>query len=619
MPEQAVTRKLTTILYADVVGYSRLTGLDEESTHHSVMDVLDIAHNSIESKGGTVLRYAGDAILAEFSSVVTCVKTAVDIQSKLAKRNQDIPEDRQVCIRVGINLGDVMEDRGEIYGDGVNIAARLESFAPPGGICVTGQVAEQIAGKTGVDFGNAGRHKFKNIAKPIEVWCWPAENARRMRRRQKSWRGVAAAVILIAAAVGTWFGLAPERTPDLPSGPRIALVPFKSIGGDPNDSYFSEGLTRDINALIAKFSNLFVIAPEAAEPFRDNADCETIHEELGADYFLTGTVQRSADRLRVTTAFTDAESCRQLTPPGPFDVDLSVANILDVQYEIARKVAAQVGSSDAPLFKSAVQQAIRDKAPNSLDAYKCVLLSYWFYQTFGLEAHRKARDCLLRTVEAEPGYSWGWSRLAFNYLESKKRSHETPPDWAERAREAATRAMQEDPDNPDAYYALAILSRMVGEDKDVFRSYAQQAIDLNPNDSWILADLGIFLAYSGEWETGKEWITRARALNPKLHPGFGYAWVLHAIVTGDYEEAINLHSGPHNPMSMTSLIASYALNGDIEEAKSKLADMRKAFPDHLKDPLAPFRARGMPNDLIEKLTEGLQLAGLDVPPDAVGE
>ena len=179
--------------------------------------------------------------------------------------------------------------------------------------------------------------------------------------------------------------------------------------------------------------------------------------------------------------------------------------------------------------------------------------------------------------------------------------------------------MQEDPDNPDAYYALAILSRMVDEDKDVFRSYAQQAIDLNPNDSWILADLGIFLAYSGEWETGKEWITRARALNPKLHPGFGYAWVLHAIVTGDYEEAINLHSGPHNPMSMTSLIASYALNGDIEEAKSKLADMRKAFPDHLKDPLAPFRARGMPNDLIEKLTEGLQLAGLDVPPDAVGE
>ncbi|MFA3916111.1 hypothetical protein [Ruegeria hyattellae] len=417
-------------------------------------------------------------------------------------------------------------------------------------------------------------------------------------------------------AGAAWYSLKPQDQTTLPTGARIALVPFENLSPDPGDQFFSEGLSRDINALLAKFSNLFVIAPEATTAFRDDAGCDNLREELGADYILRGTVQRSADRLRVTTTLTDAKTCRQLTPPGPFDADLDAEGLLEVQLEIARKVAAAIGSSDAPLFKSAIAQEVRSKAPESLDAYECVFLSFWFYQTFAIEDHRIARDCLLRTVKAEPDYSLAWSRLAYNYLESKKRKMDLKPDWSDQALNAASNALDADQDNPDAYYALAIHSRMIGESKEIFYNYANRAIELNPNDSWILADLGVFLAYSGEWEEGEAWIARARALNPRLHPGYGNAFHLHAIARGDYEDAKAVMAGmggARNPMGMASTAAALALNGEMEEAKDLVEEMSQKFPEAIKIPLAPFRARGMPEELISRIREGLELTGLDIP------
>ena len=611
-------RRLTAILAADVVGYSRLMGGgDEESilstlnTHRSYID------NKVELHGGRVFGSAGDSVIAEFPSPVEAVRCAVEVQQELENRNAALPEDKRMRFRIGVHLGDVIADNGNLLGDGVNIAARLEAFAPPGGICISRSVADQVLGKVDVAFANAGAQELKNIHSPVEIWVWPPERAKKMRRAPKAWRLVATVtgVACIFAAVVYLSGVS-DRSDGLSQGARIVIVPFKNVGNDAEDAYFSEGLTRDLNALLARFSNLFVIAPEAAAHYRDDPSCEAIRGELGADYILAGTVRRSQDHLRVTTTFTDAQTCRQLTPPGPFDRDLSVADVLDIQVEIARKVAAQIGSSDAPLFSASFQQAIRDKAPENLEAYECYLLGFWFYQTFSLEAHRKARDCLIRTVEEEPGYSLGWSRLAFNYLESKKRGFDTPPDWARLAREAADRALVEDRENPEAYYAHAILSQMVGDDKSVFLTHARKAIDLNPNDSWILADLGIFLAYSGEWEKGKEWITRARELNPKLHPGYNNAWALHAILQGNYDEAQNIilsWGTPSGQMSMTTLTASYAWDGEHQKAQEMAAVLRERFPEFLKDPSAPYRARGMPRDLIKKLMDGLRKAGLDVP------
>ena len=169
MAEKTTTRKLTTIFYTDVVGYSRLTGSDELGTHKAVMDLLDSVQNTIQQEGGKVLRYAGDAILAEFPSVVSCVNAAILVQTRQASLNQDIPSEEQILVRIGINLGEVIEDRGEIFGDGVNVAARLEALAPAGGICITGQVAQQVTGKLEAEFANAGRHKLKNISSLVEI------------------------------------------------------------------------------------------------------------------------------------------------------------------------------------------------------------------------------------------------------------------------------------------------------------------------------------------------------------------------------------------------------------------------------------------------------------------
>lgn len=612
-------RRLAAILAADVVGYSRLMGTDEEGTLSRLNAYRHVIDERVALHRGRVFGSAGDSVIAEFASPVEAVRCAVEIQQELEGRNAALTEDRQMQYRVGVHLGDVMAERDNLHGDGVNVAARLEALAPPGGVCVSKQVAEQIAGKLDAKFANAGHHQLKNIAKPLEVWVWPAERAGKTRRGAKGWRYAVAIVALaaIAAAAGVYFIVDSGGKGDLPTGPRIVLIPFRNLGNSPDDAYFSEGLTRDINAYLSKFSNLFVIAPAAGTEFRDNADCEKIRSKLQADYILTGTVRRSLDHLRVTTALTNAQTCRELDAPGPFDRDLSLASILDIQLEIAKKVAAEIGSADAPLFNAEVQSAIRGKAPDTLESYQCVLLSYWFYENFAPDRHRKARACLEHAVKIDRDYSLGWSRLAFSYIESKKYAIDTPPNWAELSRKAADKAIELDPDNPDAYYALAILSQILGEDKTTFRNFAERAIALNPNDAFVLADLGTWMAYSGAWEKGKEWVTRAKHLNPNYQSWWDWIWVLHHYLNGEYKEArdvalkINL---PGNYMIQAALTATYGMLGEHQKAQQALAHLLEIRPDYPKDPRAPFRTRGMQTELIEALMDGLREAGLDVPP-----
>ncbi len=616
-------RRFAAILAADAVGYSKQMGVNEEAAFSALSARRTIIDAVIEKHGGRIFSTAGDSVVAEYQSTVEAVRSAVEIQNQILELNKGLAETEAMTFRIGVNFGDVMLEEGNIFGDGVNVAARLEALSPPGGVCVSKQVMEQVSGKLDFTFANTGSHRLKNIAKPVEVWCWPARHAGKMRRSARSWRWAIAlaALVAVTVAVGTFLLIDRAAERSLPTGPRIAVIPFKDLGGGPEDAFFSDGLTRDINAHLSKFSNLFVIAPGAGTPYRDKADCAKIRNDLLADYILTGTVRRSLDKIRVTTAFTDARTCRQLDAPGPFDRDLSLANVLDIQLEIAKKVAAEIGSADAPLFNAEVQRAIRREAPDNLQAYECVLLSYWFYETFAPERHSRARACLERALKIDTDYSLGWSRLAFSYIESKKYAIDTPSNWAELSRESVNRAIDLDPDNPDAYYALAILSQMLGEDTAVFRNFAERAIELNPNDAFVLADLGTWIAYTGAWDRGKELVTRAKLLNPNHQSWWDWIWLLHHYLNGEYKEArdvalkINL---PNNYIIQAALTATYGMAGEKSRAEEAMAHLLKIRPDYPEDPRVPFRIRGMEPELIEGLMEGLRKAGLEVPQETSG-
>ena len=297
-------RRLAAILASDVVAYSRLMGADEEGTLATLNTYRNYFNVHVSNRGGRVFSSVGDCMMAEFSSPVEAVRCAVEFQQDLKKRNETLPEDKRMQFRVGVNLGDVVTEGENLVGDSVNIAARLEALAPPGGICVSKSIADQMTGKVDAVFVNIGDHDLKNIAKSVEVWAWPPAEASKLRRTPTRWRWIAAATVFaVTATLATYFAYQDSPAPELPTGARIALIPFKNVGDNPDDAFFSEGLTRDVNAQLARFSNLFVLAPEAGAAYRDNPDCMVIRKELNADYILTGTVRRADDKLRVTTTF----------------------------------------------------------------------------------------------------------------------------------------------------------------------------------------------------------------------------------------------------------------------------------------------------------------------------
>jgi TolB-like protein len=425
--------------------------------------------------------------------------------------------------------------------------------------------------------------------------------------------GMAAAGLILLSAAGYLYLLEDTPKSTMPTGPRIAIMPFDELGSGDAGGYFAAGLSRDISALLSEFSNLFVLGPTATGSLDSSASCKRVAESLDADFILSGTVQLQDPDLRVTTRFLDAQSCRELNAPGPFTRDMSASSVLDVQLEIAQKVVAQIGSSDAPIFDTRIINGLEDKAPGSLSAYECVLLSYWFYENFEPDRHRRARDCLKNAVRIDPDYALAWSRLSFSYIESKKYSIDTQPDWAERSWAAAQKSLELDPGNPDAYYALAIRSQILGEDRSVFANHARKAITLNPNDAFILADLGTWMAYSGEWEQGKQWVSRAKLLNPNHQSWWDFIWQLHAFLEGEYEASIDYAlkvNLPRNYMVQAALTAAYAEAGKMDLARSTLDIVLTLKPDYPDNPGEPFIARGMPDRLINKIIEGVKKAGL---------
>jgi len=504
MTTHEVKRKLTAILSADVKGYSRLMGEDEKGTVRTLNTYKEIMTGLIRSHHGRVVDAPGDNILAEFASVVDAVECAVEIQKELRSRNAELPENRRMEFRIGVNLGDVIEEGEKIFGDGVNIAARLESLADAAGICISGSAHEQVENKVAVSFKYLGEHNVKNITRPVRVY------------RVITQPGVAYEM---------------DKKLELPEKPSIAVLPFMNMSGDPEQEYFSDGITEDLITDLYKISGLFVIARHSVFIYKGKAaKVQKVGRELGVRYVLEGSVRKAGSRVRITAQLVDTLTGGHLWAER-YDRDLK--DIFALQDEVTQKI---VGSLAVRLTKREEDRLAR-KYTDNLEAYDLILRGLEYYFRLTQEANAKAREIFQKVVDFEPQYALAHSRLGWTYLREWSLGWTQSPDSLERASELAQRAIALDDSLSDGHALLAETYLWKKQHDDAIAE-AEKAIILDPNNAERMVDLGNILNWAGRPEEAIGWIKKAMLLNP-ICP-VGYLWMLgHAyFLTEQYAEAI---------------------------------------------------------------------------------
>jgi len=483
MTTETYKRKLAAILYADVAGYSRHTGADEEGTHRRTMEILDYASDQIKAGDGVVLRYAGDAILAEFSSAVTAVTSAVAIQAELKRQNQSVHDGRKVQIRIGINIGDVIEDRGEVYGDGVNLAARLEANAAEGGICISASVHEQIIGKQEAEFSDGGEMQFKNIDRPVRVFCWePGPNQTVPDNVKKS------------------------RTSETPS---IAVLALTNMNQDADLDFIGDGITEDLITALSKIRSFKVISRESTFSYKGTAiDIREVARELGVRFVLEGSVRKAGNRVRVTVQLIDAETGHHVWAER---YDREMEDIFDLQDEMVRVIASAL----EPELSAFERERAVSKSPDNLDAWELYQRALWYMWTYETENVQIALDLFKQASAADPKFAPAYAYYAYCcYQFVILGTAENPDDLLQDGMAAAKMALQCDSRDAISYFAIGRIHMMLG-DHDASIAALRKSIELNPCFAQAYHGLGMALTLAGELEESKLTTRQAVAMSPR--------------------------------------------------------------------------------------------------------
>jgi adenylate cyclase len=598
--EEGVERKLTTILAADVVGYSRLMAADEAGT----LAQLKAHRNQLfEPKAaqyhGRTIKLMGDGTLMEFTSVVDAVTFAVEIQCAMRERNADVPEDRRIAYRIGINIGDIIVEGDDIYGDGVNIAARLESLATPGGICVRRNVRNEVRDKLKLDFEDLGDVEVKNIARPVRVFrvvlddkasalVSPIVSASTAAARTRlSVIGTGLAASLIFAAWLFWekpWG--PEFEParveamalPLPDKPSIAVLPFVNMTGDPAQEYLSDGFAELLITELARDRELFVIARNSSFTFKgERVEVRQVAEVLGVRYVIEGSMQRSNDKVRITAQLIDALAGNLVWAER---YDRAAEDLFAIQDEIVSTVVASVRGYRGPLQRAETER--RSQWPTEeLSAYDLVLRGIMHKDHFTLADNRTAAGFFRQAIEQDPNYAAAHAWLAWTYvLDVVLAWAEDPEVSIEAGYEEANRAIALDPDLDIAHWALGAIQFIAGKTSEAMASY-EKALQFNPNNADIMADIVWPLNAVGRTEEAIASVERAIRLNPR-HPDWylwNYGGALYFI--GRYEDAVaTLNRMPHHNLETRIILAmSYAQLGRMDEAKREIVEVLKLDPD----------------------------------------
>ena len=588
MAKRKFARRLAAILAADMVGYSRLIRLDEDGTLAALKSLREeVIDPQIAEHNGRIVKLMGDGMLNEFASVVDAVSAGVGIQRAIAARNAGLPEDRKMVFRVGINLGDVVVDGDDIHGDGVNLAARLEGLAKPGGICITAAVHDQVRDRLKLDFEDMGEHMVKNIDRAIHVYR-----------------------VLIDAPpdAGGPAPAGPAR-PAVDVGSTIAVLPFDNMGGSGgesgDDDYFADGLTEDIITALSRYRELRVIARNSTFRFKGQAiDIGRVGRELGARYVIEGSVRRAGTRVRITAQLIDVADGTHIWAER---YDREMEDIFAVQDEVTRTIAATLG---VRLQDKARERAMR-KNPVDLNAYDCVLRARRYTTKLTGSEHAAARDLLERAIALDPGYSEAHALLANVYLAEHRFGANPRPDPIGRAMAMVRKAIELDPQNAYAHCWLAIVHFFRHENAN-FDVAARRALALNPSDPEILAEIGHYCAFIGQYERGIELSGQAMELNP-LHPGwYHFALARHHMYQREHEAVlIDVQKIDMPEFYWTHLLEAAALGhlGRAERARAALGRLLALTPGFsAADELHKWNTA---SDDAAHIVEGLRKAGLE--------
>jgi adenylate cyclase len=522
-------RKLAAILHADVAGFSRLMGEDEAGTHRVLGELRRAVDPLIASYGGRIVGTAGDSLLADFPSVVEALNCAIEIQLASRTINDPIPPDRRLELRIGVNLGDVIVDGGDIFGDGVNIAARLQALAQPGTVCISHTVYEQVRNKLDLDYHPLGSHRVKNIAEPVRAYAVGVSAVPgRARKRPRLLLAAAGASGLVVAGLAMWalyagagrdlLGLGaaaptPVEVAGLAAPHRlagrlsVAVLPFKNLSGDAGQDFFSAGITEDVITALGRFSNLLVVAKSASFQLKDrNLSPAEIGRLLDVRYLLVGSVRRAGDRLRVNVELTDAATGRNVWSEA---YDAEVKDIFDVQQDIARRV---VGAAAVKLTRFERDRALA-KPTESLAAYEYVLRGREHFSRATRDSNAEAQDMFQRAIDLDPNYAAAYAELGLSFIEAVASGWtEFIADDLARAETLAQKALSLDSASTTAYRLLAEV-HLARRHFDLALGQIDRALEINPSDAESFSMRGALLVWAGRAAEALRWLEGALRLD----------------------------------------------------------------------------------------------------------
>lgn len=585
--ESTHSRRLEAIFFADVAEYALLMGEDEEGTHRKISACVSEFEKNCQKYGGKMLDVRGDGIFAVFGSVVEAVRCAIDFQDLVEARNRDNPEDTGIQFRIGINLGDVLGQDGYYYGDSVNIAARLEALANPGGICVSRAVYEQIKNRLEYGYEYLGPQDLKNVKDSVDAYLVHKEMQ----------EGVMAPSLRVYSSSAKPKKHHVERS-------SLVVLPFKNIGGDASEDYFSDGISEDIITNLSKFHNLFLIARGSAFTYRGkDIPAQQVGRELGVRYVAEGSIRRAGDKVRISVQLIDASSGETLWGEH---YDRQLDDVFAVQDEITEYI---VGATAAKI-ESAEHDRMRQNPPVNMQAYSLVLQAQQRLLRFTRQDNFESRQMFEAARDADPTYARAVAGISRTLnIDWRYSWSDTPDEALDKALELAHESVSLDNSDARGYSELGFVYLYRKEHDLAINSY-KRALALNPNDADIMSEMGDALAHSGDSEEAIEVLSKAMLLNP-FYPD-QYLWYLGGAYYNlkQYEKAIETLLKMNNPAEGRRILAaSYAQLGREKEAKDQAAKVLATHPDFSIEHWAQVQPDRYPEET-KHFIEGLKKAGL---------